>query len=336
MNETGIDKKDLQLVEHAHESRDKITAEIRKVIIGQNQLVEEVLIALFAGGHLIMVGVPGLAKTLLVSTLAQTLSVAFKRVQFTPDMMPSDITGIDILEEDQSTGRKEFVFVKGPVFTNLLLADEINRTPPKTQAALLEAMQEKHVSVGRETYQLEEPFMVMATQNPIEQEGTYPLPEAQLDRFMFMIWVDYPTRDELKEIIRATTVGAMATPNGVLDAADVLKLREAVRMIPLSEHVLDYISRLVDATHPNDENAAEYCRKYLAWGAGPRAGQYLSLGAKSRALLRGNLQATAEDVRAVAFPVMRHRMVTNYTALAEGINTDNIVEELLKIIPEEA
>jgi len=334
MTEIGADKAGVELVEHAHESRDKIMAEVRKVIIGQSQLIEEVLIALFAGGHVIMVGVPGLAKTLLVSTLAKTLSIGFKRLQFTPDMMPSDITGIDVLEEDQSTGRKEFVFVKGPVFTNLILADEINRTPPKTQAALLEAMQEKHVSVGRTTYQLEEPFMVMATQNPIEQEGTYPLPEAQLDRFMFMVWVDYPNRDELKEIIETTTVGVMTEPDPVLDAEAVLKLREAVRLIPISEHVLDYISRLVDATHPNDENALDACKKYLAWGAGPRAGQYLSLGAKSRALLRGNLQATAEDVRAIAYPVMRHRMVTNYTALAEGVNTDKVVDELLSSIPE--
>jgi len=334
MTETGAEKADLKLVEHAHESRDKIIGEVRKVIIGQDQLIEEVLIALFAGGHVIMVGVPGLAKTLLVSTLAKTLSIGFKRLQFTPDMMPSDITGIDVLEEDQSTGRKEFVFVKGPVFTNLILADEINRTPPKTQAALLEAMQEKHVSVGRTTYPLEEPFMVMATQNPIEQEGTYPLPEAQLDRFMFMVWVDYPKQDELKEIIETTTVGAMPEPDPVLDGEAVLKLREAVRVIPISEHVLDYIARLVDATHPNDENALESCRKYLAWGAGPRAGQYLSLGAKSRALLRGNLQATAEDVRAIAHPVLRHRMVTNYTALAEGVNTDQVVDDLLKSVPE--
>jgi len=334
MSKADVQQADLKLVEHAHESRDKIIAELRKVIIGQNQLIEEVLVALFAGGHVIMVGVPGLAKTLLVSTLAQTLSVNFKRVQFTPDMMPSDITGIDVLEEDHTTGRKSFEFMRGPVFTNLMLADEINRTPPKTQAALLEAMQEKHVTVGRTTYKLEEPFMVMATQNPIEQEGTYPLPEAQLDRFMFMVMVDYPNRDDLKQIIKTTTVGQIEQPQPVLDAADVLKLREVVRMIPISEHVLDYITRLVEATHPNDETSPEISRRCLAWGAGPRAGQYLSLGAKSRALLRGNLQATAEDVRAVALPVMRHRMVTNYTALAEGVDTDRVVEELLAAVAE--
>jgi len=309
-------------------------AEVRKVIIGQNQLIEEVLVAMFAGGHVIMVGVPGLAKTLLVSTLARTLAVGFKRVQFTPDMMPSDITGIEVLEEDHTTGRKQFVFVQGPVFTNLILADEINRTPPKTQAALLEAMQEKHVTVGKQTYLLGEPFMVMATQNPIEQEGTYPLPEAQLDRLMFMVTVDYPNADELKQIIKTTTIGLTAKPLPVIDGSDVLRLREAVRMIPISDHVLDYIVRLVDATHPNNPAAPEAPRKYLAWGAGPRAGQYLSLGAKSRALLRGNLQATADDVRAVIHPVMRHRLVTNYAALAENIDSDRVIDEVLKAVTE--
>ena len=324
----------MKLVQSARASRDKIMGEVRKVIIGQNVLIEEVLTVMFAGGHVIMVGVPGLAKTLLVSTLAKTLSVRFKRVQFTPDMMPSDITGIEVLEEDHTTGRKQFVFVQGPVFTNLVLADEINRTPPKTQAALLEAMQEKHVTVGKQTYPLEEPFMVMATQNPIEQEGTYPLPEAQLDRFMFMVMVDYPSKEDLKEIIKTTTVGTVAEPQPVLGGQDVLRMREAVRMIPISDHVLDYIVRLVDATHPNNAESPEASRKYLAWGAGPRAGQYLSLGAKSRALLRGNLQATAADVRAVIHPVMRHRLVTNYAALAEGIDSDRVIDEILKLVPE--
>ena len=334
--ESRVSPSDLQLVDQAHASRDKILGEVRKVIIGQEELVEQVLVSLFAGGHVLMVGVPGLAKTLLVSTLARTLSVAFKRIQFTPDMMPSDITGTDVLEEDHATGHKQFVFVQGPVFTNLVLADEINRTPPKTQAALLEAMQEKHVTVGRRTYMLDEPFMVMATQNPIEQEGTYPLPEAQLDRFMFMVWVDYPKAHELKQIIKATTAGTLGDPQPVLDGPHVLQLRQAVRMIPISDHVLDYIVRLVEATHPRDERAPEVSRKYLAWGAGPRAGQYLSLGAKSRALLRGNLQATADDVRAVAHPVLRHRLVTNYAALAEGIDADGIVEKLLGLVPEAA
>jgi len=327
---------DLDLLERAHEARDKILREIRKVIIGQQELVERVLVALFAGGHILLVGVPGLAKTLLVSTLAQALSMGFRRIQFTPDMMPSDITGTEVLEEDHATGRKQFVFVRGPVFTNLILADEINRTPPKTQAALLEAMQEKHVTVGRETYPLEEPFMVMATQNPIEQEGTYPLPEAQLDRFMFNLWVDYPSDEDLKEIIKTTTAGGFETPEPVLDGPAVLRLREAVRMIPISDHVLDYIVRLVTATHTNKPEAPEIARKYLDWGCGPRAGQYLSLGAKSRALLRGNLQATADDVRFVAQAVLRHRIVTNFTAVADGIDAGQIVDRLLRDVPETA
>jgi MoxR-like ATPase len=325
---------DLAIVENARASRDRILAEVRKVIIGQDDLIEQVLVALFAGGHVLMVGVPGLAKTLLVSTLAKTLSIGFKRIQFTPDMMPSDITGTDVLEEDRATGRKEFVFVAGPVFTQLVLADEINRTPPKTQAALLEAMQEKHVTVGRTTYPLKEPFMVMATQNPIEQEGTYPLPEAQLDRFMFMVWVDYPKEHELKQIIKVTTAGRLGEPQPVLNGDEVLQLRDAVRLIPISDHVLDYIVRIVEATHPKDERSPEASRKYLAWGAGPRAGQYLSLGAKSRALLRGNLQATAADVRAIAHAVLRHRLVTNYAAIAEGVDTDGIIEKLLGLVPE--
>jgi MoxR-like ATPase len=325
---------DMALVQKAQASRDALLGQIRRVIVGQQQLIDEVLAALFAGGHVLLVGVPGLAKTLLVSTLARTLSIKFKRIQFTPDMMPSDITGTEVLEEDHNTGHKQFTFVQGPVFTNLLLADEINRTPPKTQAALLEAMQEKHVTVGKKTYPLEEPFMVMATQNPIEQEGTYPLPEAQLDRFMFMVMVDYPTAAELKEIIKKTTAGAMPQPDVVLHAADVLEMRRAVRMIPISEHVLDYIVRLVMATHPGEGAVSEYAAKYLAWGAGPRAGQYLSLGAKSRALLRGSLQATVEDVRAVALPVLRHRIVTNFTAQAEGVDTDGVIKRLLQDTPE--
>ena len=305
-------------VREAHLARDKVLGEVRKVIIGQEDLVAKVLVALFAGGHVLLVGVPGLAKTLLVSTLAKALSMSFKRIQFTPDMMPSDITGTEVLQEDRATGEKRFTFVKGPVFTNLLLSDEINRTPPKTQAALLEAMQEKHVTVGRETYALEEPFMVMATQNPIEQEGTYPLPEAQQDRFMFNLWVDYPTATELEEIIRVTTSGGFEEPRPVLSGEHVLAMRQIVRQIPVSKHVLGYIVRLVEATHTNKGTAPEAARKYLDWGAGPRAGQYLSLGAKSRALLRGELQATIEDVRYVA----------------DGVGADDVIDALLEAVPE--
>jgi MoxR-like ATPase len=321
-------------IETARAARERVLAELRKVIVGQEELIDQVLVAMCAGGHVLLVGVPGLAKTLLVSTLAKTLSMSFKRIQFTPDMMPSDITGTEILEEDHATGRKQFVFVQGPVFTNLLLADEVNRTPPKTQAALLEAMQEKCVTVGKKTYKLEEPFMVMATQNPIEQEGTYPLPEAQLDRFMFNLYVDYPTDKELQTIIKNTTAGALATPDAVLTGADVLQLRTFVRQVPISDHVLDYIVRLVTATHPNKETSLDIAKKYLAWGAGPRAGQYLALGAKSRALLRGNLQATVEDVRAVARAVLRHRIYTNFTAQAEGVDADEMIVRLLKSVPE--
>jgi MoxR-like ATPase len=325
---------DVERVEQARVARDKVLAELRKVIVGQEELIDQVLIALFAGGHVLLVGVPGLAKTLLVSSLAKTLSMNFKRIQFTPDMMPSDITGTEILEENQSTGHKQFVFVQGPVFTNLLLADEINRTPPKTQAALLEAMQEKRVTVGKKTYPLEEPFMVMATQNPIEQEGTYPLPEAQLDRFMFNLWVDYPKEHELKQIIKATTAGAMQEPMPVLNGKEVMEIRKVVRMVPISDHVLEYIVKLVMATHPTNEKSPEVSRKYLSWGAGPRAGQYLALGAKSRALMRGNLQATVEDVRAVAHVVLRHRVFANFTAQAEGIDANGVITQLLKIVPE--
>ncbi len=321
-------------IEAARLAREKLLVELRKVIVGQEDLIEQVFIAMCAGGHVLLVGVPGLAKTLLVSTLAKTLSMNFKRIQFTPDMMPSDITGTEILEEDHVTGKKQFVFVQGPVFTNLLLADEVNRTPPKTQAALLEAMQEKSVTVGKKTYKLEEPFMVMATQNPIEQEGTYPLPEAQLDRFMFNLYVDYPSDLELHQIIKSTTAGGLPTPESVLSGQDVLELRKAVRQVPISDHVLNYIVRLVSATHPNKETAPEMTKKFIAWGAGPRAGQYLALGAKSRALLRGNPQATVEDVRAVARAVLRHRIYTNFTAQAEGVNADEMVARLLKSVPE--
>jgi len=334
MSETSKD--DLAMVEKAREGREKLLTEIRKVIIGQEELLDQVLVALFAGGHVLLIGVPGLAKTLLVSTLAKTLDMNFKRVQFTPDMMPSDITGTEVLQEDKETGEKQFQFVRGPLFTNLILADEINRTPPKTQAALLEAMQEKQVSVGKQTYKLEEPFMVMATQNPIEQEGTYPLPEAQMDRFMFNIYLDYPKFDELKEIVKQTTAGGLGDPNPVLNGEDVMTFRQIVRRVPMSDHVLDYIARLNVATHPNGDSTPEFAKKYLGWGAGPRAGQYLALGAKSRALLRGQMQATVEDVRAVAHCVLRHRIFTNFTAQAEGIETDQIIDHLLEKVPAES
>jgi MoxR-like ATPase len=308
--------------------------EVGKVIVGHLDIVDSVLIALFAGGHVLLEGVPGLGKTLLVRTLASALSLEFRRIQFTPDLMPADIIGTNVVMEDQATGRRMFEFQKGPIFGQIILADEINRATPKTQSAMLEAMQEHSVTSAGTLWRLPEPFLVLATQNPIEQEGTYPLPEAQLDRFMFNLWVDYPNEADLKEIIKTTTAGGVATPEPVLDGPAVLELRRAVRMIPISEHVLDYIVRLVTATHTNRQQAPEVTRKYLDWGCGPRAGQYLSLGAKSRALLRGSLQATAEDVRFVAQSVMRHRIVTNFTAVADGVDAAEIVDRLVKEVPE--
>ena len=328
------DTQDVKAVEDCKKAFEKIRAEISKTIIGQSEVIEQILIALFANGHILLVGVPGLAKTLMVSTLADTLSVKFKRLQFTPDMMPSDITGTEIIEEDHTTGHRAFRFVEGPIFSNMILADEINRTPPKTQAALLEAMQERHVTVGKKTYSLEEPFIVLATQNPIEQEGTYPLPEAQLDRFMFNTWVDYPKDDEYHEIIKVTTGRGLDKAKPVLGAEDVIRYRQVVRRIPISDHVIDYIRRLTVATQPQRPDSPELTKKYLAWGAGPRSGQYLALGAKARAMLQGKFQATCEDVRHVAHSVMRHRMFTNFVAQAEGVDTMHIVDELLKMTKE--
>ncbi|MDP6354115.1 MAG: MoxR family ATPase [Planctomycetota bacterium] len=319
---------DLQLVERAHQARDKILAEIRKVIIGQEELVDLVLTSMFAGGHVLLVGVPGLAKTLLVSTLGKILSMDFKRIQFTPDMRPSDTTGTEILEEDHSTGHKEFVFRQGPVFTNLLLADEINRTPPKTQAALMEAMQEKQVSAGNETRKLEEPFFVMATQNPIEQEGTYPLPEAQLDRFMFMINVDYPGRDEEIEIMKRTTMKQQVEIEHILGGEDIMLLQDLVRKVPVGDHVFDYAVNLVRATRPADETAPDFIKEYLSWGAGPRACQNLILSAKARSILKGRVYATMDDIDSLARPVLRHRLGTNFNADSEGITVEDLLDRL--------
>ncbi|HUS58261.1 MAG TPA: MoxR family ATPase [Planctomycetota bacterium] len=328
------EEQDVNAVAECKEAFERISKEISKTIIGQNDVIEQVLIALFANGHILLIGVPGLAKTLMVSTLANTLSVKFKRLQFTPDMMPSDITGTEIIEEDHTTGRRAFRFVEGPIFSNMILADEINRTPPKTQAALLEAMQERHVTVGKKTYPLEEPFIVLATQNPIEQEGTYPLPEAQLDRFMFNTWVDYPKDDEYHQIIKVTTGKGLAVAQPVLAAEDVIRYRQVVRRIPIADHVIDYIRRLTVATQPQRSDAPEITKKYVAWGSGPRSGQYLALGAKARAMLLGKYQATCEDVRHVAHSVLRHRIFTNFVAQAEGIDTVNIIDQLLAMTKE--
>jgi MoxR-like ATPase len=325
---------DLRIIENLNKAKARMLAELHKVIIGQDAAIELLLQALLSRGHCLLVGVPGLAKTLMISSLAKVLKLSFNRIQFTPDLMPSDITGTDVIEEDHSTGRRAFRFVRGPVFSNVILADEINRTPPKTQAALLQAMQEYHVTAGGQTYELELPFFVLATQNPIEQEGTYPLPEAQLDRFMFMVQIDYPTRDEERQIVKTTTMDVKGEPEEVLGAEDILALQRVLRKVPVSQHVIDYAVNLARATRPGNETAPDFIGNYLSWGAGPRAAQYLVLGAKSRALLSGRLNVAAEDVRAVAKPVLRHRLFTNFNADAERITPDNIVEMLIDKVPE--
>jgi MoxR-like ATPase len=331
--ETGA-ASDLKAVESLKNARERILGELRKVIVGQDQVVDLLLTALFANGHVLLVGVPGLAKTLLVSSLARVLDLKFSRIQFTPDLMPSDITGTDILEEDQSTGRRAIRFIRGPVFANIVLADEINRTPPKTQAALLQAMQEKEVTVGGDTYKLDLPFFVLATQNPIELEGTYPLPEAQLDRFMFNVQVDYPTQSEEERIVSTTTSDYEGNPQPVLGAADIIALQKLIRRVPVADHVVRYVVRLVRATRGGDDSP-DFVREWVSWGAGPRASQYLVLGAKTRAVLDGRYAPGIEDVRAIAPAVLRHRIVANFTAEAEGIKPERIIQDLLAHVPTE-
>ncbi len=309
--------------------------ELSKVIVGQDEVLEQILVCIFARGHALLVGVPGLAKTLMISTLARCLSLSFSRIQFTPDLMPSDITGTEVIQEDRATGERHFRFLKGPIFANVILADEINRTPPKTQAALLEAMQERQVTAGGKKHVLDEPFFVLATQNPIEQEGTYPLPEAQLDRFMFNIEVDYPSEAEEIEIIKRTTVPQTVDVQPVLAGEEILKLQNIVRKVPISDEVIRYVLRITRATRVTKPEAPQYLREWLAWGAGPRASQFLVLGGKARALLRGREYVAVEDVQAVAYPVLRHRILTNFNAEAEGISPRDIVERLLKETPVE-
>jgi len=321
---------DLETVRELHDARRLLLAEIEKRIVGQKDVVDALLVALFARGHCLFVGVPGLAKTLLISTVAEVLDLSFNRIQFTPDLMPSDITGTDVLEEDHTTGRRAFRFVRGPIFANLLLADEINRTPPKTQAALLQAMQEYRVTAGGETYPLDLPFLVFATQNPIEQEGTYPLPEAQLDRFMFYVKVSYPSASEEVEIVRSTTVAQRPTLRRVLSPQKIRELQDLVLRVPAADHVIQYAVNLVRATRPNEEGAADFVKEHVSWGAGPRASQYLILGAKSRAILDGRLAASVEDVRALARNVLVHRVITNFRAESEGVTSAQIVERLLE------
>lgn len=311
-----------------------IGTEIAKAIVGQKEVVEQLLMALISNGHVLMIGMPGLAKTLMIRTLAEVLDLKFQRIQFTPDLMPSDITGTDILEIDEATGHKEYRFIKGPVFTNILLADEINRTPPKTQAALLESMQEHRVSAAGVTFDLGEPFFVLATQNPLEQEGTYPLPEAQLDRFMFSVYIDYPAEEEEEVIAKVTTAKHDVELKKVLMAEEILELQDVVRGLPISDHVVKFATRLARATRPGDKRAPDFIKRWVHCGAGPRATQYLVLAAKARAVLEGRLLVTADDVRAAARPVLRHRVFTNFTADSEGVDTDAIVKKLLEAVPE--
>ncbi len=319
---------DKQRIEHLKESINNVKNEIAKVIIGQNDIVEQLLISLFAKGHCLLVGVPGLAKTLLIKTLADTMDLRFSRIQFTPDLMPSDITGTEIIEENISTGQKQFKFIKGPVFANIILADEINRTPPKTQSALLEAMQEHVVTAAGNPYVLEEPFFVLATQNPIEQEGTYPLPEAQLDRFMFNLWLDYPSETEEQDIVKSTTSANVPKINKIIATDEIIAFQQLVREVPVADNVIKYAVNLVRSTRP-ETASHQIVKDFISYGAGPRASQYLILGAKSRAALSGRFSPDIDDVKAVANSVLRHRIVTNFNAEAENISTSNIVAELI-------
>ena len=321
---------DIKLVKRLTESRDRFNMEISKRIVGQQEIIDHILIALLCRGHTLLVGVPGLAKTLLIKSIAELLDLNFSRIQFTPDLMPSDITGTEIIEEDHNTGKREFRFFKGPVFGNLILADEINRTPPKTQAALLEAMQEHNVTTAGQTYILEEPFFVLATQNPIEQEGTYPLPEAQLDRFMFNIKIDYPNHEEEVAIVKSTTSGIDNELNIIIDRGDLLLYQDLVRRVPIADNVIEFAVDLVSKTRPQSDRAFAAVSGWIEWGAGPRASQYLVLGAKAKAVLDGRPAPEIDDIKAMARPVLRHRLITNFNAEAEGLSTDDILSILLE------
>ncbi len=315
---------DVEAAKALQQKYSELKNEIAKVIVGQDEIVHQTLIAIFSKGHVLLVGVPGLAKTLLINTIGKTLGLEYSRIQFTPDLMPSDIIGTEILDE-----QRKFRFIKGPVFANIVLADEINRTPPKTQAALLEAMQEKHVTVAGQTFQLMEPFFVLATQNPIEQEGTYPLPEAQLDRFMFNLWLDYPSFEQEIEVVKNTTIGISGEPKTVLSSEEIIRFQQLVRRVPVADNVMEYAVALVSKTRPQTPRAHEWANKYISWGAGPRASQHLIMGAKCNALLRGKYSPDMEDVRAVATAVLRHRLVRNYSAEAEGISMESIIQKLM-------
>lgn len=327
------DGHDVEAAAELNRSYAALRREIAKVIVGQDRVIEQLIIALLAQGHCLLVGVPGLAKTLLIRTVARVLDLKFSRIQFTPDLMPSDITGTEIIEERPSTGAKTFKFIHGPVFANIVLADEINRTPPKTQAALLEAMQEHRVTAAGQTYTLQEPFFVLATQNPIEQEGTYPLPEAQLDRFMFNLWLDYPTAEEEVQIVKSTTSSFVPELVHVLDGEEIIAYQDLLRRVPVADNVVDYAVRLTTRTRPKSDQAPQFIRDWLSWGAGPRASQYLILGAKTRALLSGRHTPDINDVKEMAGPVLRHRIVPNFNAEADGVSAIEIVQRLVSETP---
>ncbi|MCX5777369.1 MAG: MoxR family ATPase [Candidatus Firestonebacteria bacterium] len=327
-----LTKNDIACVEDIKSAHARVKTELAKVIVGQDKVIDELLICIFARGHVLLEGVPGLAKTLLISTLSRVLSIKFNRIQFTPDLMPSDITGTEVISEDKITKEREFRFLQGPIFSNIVLADEINRAPPKTQAALLEAMQEHKVSVGGKSYTLQEPFFVLATQNPVEQEGTYPLPEAQLDRFMFKAQVDYPSAEEEVKVMRNTTSGEKPKLNPVLTGEQIIAFQDIVRKVPIADHVIKYAYNIVRSTRPIGEKIPDFIKEYVSWGAGPRAGQYLLLGGKARAILMGQPYVSCDDIEAVAYAVLRHRILLNFTAESEGITTDEIIKRILTSI----
>ena len=325
-------EKDLEALERLAKSRNLFFKEINKIVIGQKEILDQLLIALLSNGHSLLVGVPGLAKTLIIKTLSEVLDMSFKRIQFTPDLMPSDITGTELIDLDQETGQRSFRFFKGPVFANIVLADEINRTPPKTQAALLEAMQEHKVTSGGKTYHLDEPFFVLATQNPIEQEGTYPLPEAQLDRFMFNLNISYPSNEEEISIVRKTTKSQIDTLTPIMTKSEIKNYQDLVRRVPIADNVIEYAVKLVSATRPKSENAPDFIQESISWGAGPRASQFLILGAKAKAILEGNPTPNIEDVNSLALPILRHRVLPNFNAETEGLKIEDIISQLIEKI----
>ena len=327
---------DVQMLESLRKAHQQMRREVGKIIIGQEKVLDQLLMAIFCRGHALLVGVPGLAKTLMVSTLAQALDMSFKRVQFTPDLMPADITGSEVIQDDPVTRQRMFKFLPGPIFANIVLADEINRTPPKTQAALLEAMQERKASIGGTDYPMKNPFFVLATQNPIEQEGTYPLPEAQLDRFLFMIKVEYPTDAEEELIMRQGTSDAQLTVSKVLHGEDILRLQQIVRRVPVADHVFQYAKRITRLSRPGEPEAADFVKKWLTWGAGPRASMNLILAAKAHAILNGKHHVSADDVAAVASPILRHRLILNFAAQSEGVTVEDVIKRLLKAVPKNA